>query len=230
MDTEKILNSMKKPKVFVPIIVVVALIVGGLSVWSYRKGVDNQGERRQERVEKTYQSAQNSLSTCLDQGRTAAQVTEQEFEQLKSILVDVASARYVDKDGNPTNAADAIGGGQLFSMVQEAYPSIDQASFQNLQTIVVGCRDEYQGAQDRLFNEVAEFDTWVQEDNVWNQGIKNNFPTDTLDAVDLGTGEVLKGQAALDYMSRVILVGDARDAYTDGELDEQDLFEEEGGN
>ncbi|MBP9738353.1 hypothetical protein KBD20_01555 [Candidatus Saccharibacteria bacterium] len=230
MDTEKILNSMKKPKVFVPIIVMVALIVGGLSVWSYRKGVDNQGERRQERVEKTYQSAQNSLSTCLDQGRTAAQVTEQEFEQLKSILVDVASARYVDKDGNPTNAADAIGGGQLFSMVQEAYPSIDQASFQNLQTIVVGCRDEYQGAQDRLFNEVAEFDTWVQEDNVWNQGIKNNFPTDTLDAVDLGTGEVLKGQAALDYMSRVILVGDARDAYTDGELDEQDLFEEEGGN
>ncbi len=221
---------MKKPKVFVPIIVMVALIVGGLSVWSYRKGVDNQGERRQERVEKTYQSAQNSLSTCLDQGRTAAQVTEQEFEQLKSILVDVASARYVDKDGNPTNAADAIGGGQLFSMVQEAYPSIDQASFQNLQTIVVGCRDEYQGAQDRLFNEVAEFDTWVQEDNVWNQGIKNNFPTDTLDAVDLGTGEVLKGQAALDYMSRVILVGDARDAYTDGELDEQDLFEEEGGN
>lgn len=230
MDTEKILNNLKKPKIFIPVIMVVALIIGIFSVWSYRKGVDNEGEKLQERVEQTYQSAQNSLSTCLDQGRTAAQVTQQEFEQLKSILVDVASARYVDENGDPTNAADALGGGQLFSMIQEAYPNIDQASFQNLQAIVVGCRDEYQGAQDRLFNEVREFETWILTDNVFNQGIKNNFPTDTLDAVDLGTGETLKGQAALDYMSRVILVGEARDAYTDGELDEQDLFGEGGGN
>lgn len=212
-----------KPKYLAPVVVVV-LLIGVFSVWSYRKGVGNQGERMQERIETAHRNAQTELSKCLDQGRVGAQVAQQEFDQIKGILVDTASARYVDKDGNPTNAAESIGGGQLFSVVQEAYPSIDQSTFQDLMGVVVGCRDGFANEQKRLFHEINDFNTWVQQDNVWNQGIKNNFPTKTLTALDYASGKTLKGQDALDYMSRVILVKDARDSYATGDQTDQDLF------
>lgn len=222
------MTQLRKPRVLIPVVGAVALLVVVLSVWQYHISVTNEGEALQERVEQTYESAQNSLSTCLDQGQTAAQVADQEFDRLKDILIDVASARYVDGQGNPTGASQALGGGVFFSAVFEAYPNISQQGFQNLQAVVVGCRDEYQGSQDRLFNEVREFETWIQVGNVFNQWIKNNFPTDSLDAEDYGTGDLLVGQPALEYMSRVIMVVEARDAYRDGELGEQDLFGDSG--
>lgn len=220
----QIMNYLRKPAVFVPLGTLLLVVVVGLGIWQYRKDIENQGEQLQERVEQTYKMAQNSLSTCLDQGRVAAQVADREFEQLKGILAEVVSARYVDEDGNPTGASEALGGGMLFSAVAESYPDIDQTSFQNLQAVAVGCRDEYQGSQDRVFNEVREFETWILTDNIFNQGIKNNFPSDALDVADLSSDEVLVGAAALNYMSRVILVDEAADAYRDGRLDEQDLF------
>jgi len=227
---DSFIENIKKPKVFIPIIAGVLLIITAISFMSWRVDVRNDGEAKQETVERTHQNAQNSLSTCLDQGRTAAQVTEQEFKQLKEILVEVTSARYVDAEGDPTNASEAIGGGQLFSVVQEAYPDIDQSSFQNLQEVVVGCRDAYQNAQDRLFAQIEDFDTWIQTGSLWSQGIHSSFPTDDLEVVNAATNEILREQAALDYMSRVIQVEDARQAYADGELPEQDLFNEDGGN
>lgn len=229
------LQNYLKPKFIIPAIVgvlVIALLIGVISVSSYRKGVGNEGERMQERVETAHRNAQVSLGKCFDQGKVGAQVAQQEFDQLKEIFVGAASARYVDEDGKPTNAAESIGGGQLFSMVQEAYPSIDQSTFQDLLGIVVGCRDEFAGKQEALFHEANLLTSWVQEDNIWNQGIKNNFPTDTLTVVDYQSGETLKGLAALDYMTRVITPKEARDSYTTGEQTDQDLFggDKEGGN
>lgn len=206
---------------------VVVLVIAGLLVWQYRVSQENEGEALQERVEQIHSSAQNSLSTCLDQGQVAAQVADAEFDRLKEILTDAVSARYVSQDGTATSASEALGGGQLFSAVVESYPEIDQASFQNLQDVVVGCRDEYQGSQDRLFNEIREFETWIQTGGIFSQGIREGFPTDGLEVIDYSTGETVTGQEALNYMSRVIIVGDAREAYAEGELGEQDLFGED---
>ncbi len=203
---------------------VLAVFITFVSVVNYRKGIENEGEAMQERVEQIYQSAQNSLSTCLDQGQVAADVAVEEFKQLKDLLTEVIGARYIDNNGQPSSAETALGGGSLFSVIVEAYPTISQASFQNLQDVVVGCRDEYQGAQDRLFNEIRVFETWIQTDNFWNQGIKNNFPKNSLETINFATGETIHGQEALDYISRVILVGDAHAAYEDGQLPDQDLF------
>lgn len=214
--------------VMVAVTLVLAIIITFISVVNYRKGVENEGEAMQERVEQTLQNAQNSLSTCLDQGQVAAQVAVEEYKQLKDILTQVISARYVNPNGEPTSAEEAVGGGSLFSVIVEAYPTISPAIFENLQDVVVGCRDEYQGSQDRLFNEIQVFETWIQTDNFWNQGIKNNFPKDSLETVDFATGEIIHGQEALDYMSRVILVGEAHTAYQDGELPDQDLFGDDG--
>lgn len=206
------------------IAVVIALVITVASIMQYRISITNQGEKWQERIETRYQQAQTSLSNCLDSGRASAQVAEAEFERLKDILVDVTSARYEGPDNRPLDAEAALGTGRAFSMIVENYPTIDQRSWQSLQSTVVGCRKEFQGTQNLLFIDANEFDTWALTDNLFNQGIKDNFPTDELEVLDIANGETLRGQGALDYMTRVIMVAEARNAYESGTLGEQDLF------
>jgi hypothetical protein len=202
-------------------LVVMAIIV--VSIISYTFAIRNEGERREQRMTQLYSQSVNSLSTCIDQGRIAAQVSEREFETLKGILVGVAAARYVDGAGNDTDASEVIGGGQLFSAVIENYPSIDQRSWQNLQTVVVGCRDEFQGAQDRTLNEARTYNEWRVTDDMFNSQIKADFPSDELKVVT-ADGESLYGLAAYDRITRVVAVSDATMAFETGELGEQDLF------
>lgn len=218
----KFINRHKWPVVCLALMVVLALVWLATTNWVY--SVRNQGEAYQERIETLHKMSQNSLSTCIDQGAVAAQVTAQEYDTLKDLLTSVASARYVDENGNPTNASQVLGGGQFVSALQESYPEVDQRSWQNLQTLVVACRSEFQSAQDRLFIDAKDFETWIQRDNVFNHWIKDDFPTDDLDAVDLASGATLTGSAALEYMTRVIAVEEANQAFETGTLEQQDLF------
>ena len=215
-----------KKHLAIAVVVVLAVVAGitALSILQYRIAVTNEGEMLQENIETRYKNAQVSLSACLDKGRVAAQVTEREFELIRGILVDTASARYTDANGEPSPAAASIGTGRAFSGLAENYPTIDQRSWQSLQSTVVGCRDAFAGAQEALFYQANQLDQWTLSDNLFNQGIKDNFPTDELDVVDTATSTTLYGQGALDYMTRVIMVEDAREAYETGELGEQDLF------
>lgn len=206
--------------------IAVAVVVGiiALVIVQYAISVQNEGERMQERIETLYKSSQNSLSTCIDQGQIAAQVAVQERESLRETLTDVASARYTDASGNPTNATGVLGGGQLISMLQEQYPTIDPALFKNLQATVIGCRTQFQGAQDRLFIDARTFNEWRLSNNVFNSAIKGNFPSDELDVENLAAKQTVTGAAALAYMTRVITVEAANDAFESGTLAEQDLF------
>lgn len=212
----------KKHVVAVAAVAVVAIVVFG--TWVYSFGVRNEGEAMQERIEALYNQSRTSLSACIDQGNVAAQVTVQEYENLKDILTDVASARYVDAEGNPTNASGVLGGGQLISALSEQYPQIDQRGWLNLQSLVIGCRDDFRNAQDRVFIDAAGFEQWKLTDNPFNTWIKDDFPTSTLNVENLATGDMLTGQAALDYMTRVISVAEANEAFESGELGEQELF------
>ena len=204
-------------------IVAIGLII--LIVVSYTFSVRNEGERYEQRLTQLYNSSLNSLSTCIDQGSIAAQVTEKEFETLREILIEVTAARYVDSSGNDTDASEVLGGGQLFSAIVENYPTIDQRSWQNLQTLVVGCRDEFQGAQDRTQNEARTYNEWRVTDDIFNSWIKSEFPSDEL-KVTTADGTTLYGMAAYDRITRVVSVTEANDAFESGELAEQDLFED----
>lgn len=215
---------LKKNKVLV--IVLAALVVIGLiilGVVSYTFSVKNEGERQEQDLTALYNQSLNSLSTCVDQGRTAAQVTEQEYQTIKETLVEVASARYVDADGQPTSASGVLGGGQLISALQENYPQIDQRDWQNLQTLVVGCRDEFQGSQDRIQVTAAAYNRWRVSDDILSQGIKSGFPSNELKVVK-PNGETVYGQAAYDRITRVVSAEDANTAFESGSLGEQDLF------
>ena len=221
MDVKKLVTDNKK---WVVRGTVLAVIIAVIVSVGYIFHIRNQGEAYQEQIEALYKQSRNSLSTCIDQGRTAAQVTEREFEVLSDTLTDVASARYVDEAGNPTSAEDVLGGGALISALQESYPQVDQRSWQNLQTLVVGCRSEFQSAQDRVFVHSAQFEEWIYQDNLFTTVIKGQFPTKDLDVENLATGETLTGADALEYMTRVISVEEANKAFETGTLEEQDLF------
>jgi hypothetical protein len=190
----------------------------------YTISVRNEGEVMQNRIEALYKTSQNSLSTCIDQGAVAAQVAAKERESLRDTVTDIVSARYTDASGNPTNASGALGGGQFISMLQEQYPTVDSSLFKNLQATVIGCRTQFQGAQDRLFIDTQNFENWRQTNNVFNTSIKEGFPSKELDVQNLKTGETVTGDAALAYMTRVITVEAAKDAFASGTLEEQDLF------
>lgn len=196
------------------VVVIVALVIIN-SIFATR----NQGEQFEQRMSQLYSSAVNSLSTCLDQGEVAAQVTSEEFDRLKDIMVGVAASRYE----NESDATEALGGGSAFSAVVENYPSINQDSWQNLQTVVVGCRDEFQGSQDRVLNEARLFNEWRVTDDVFNSWIKAEFPSNEL-VITTGTGERLYGPAAYDRITRVVAVGEAVTAYETGVLETQELY------
>ena len=195
---------------------VVIIIV---SYISYTINVRNEGERQEQDLTALYSQSMNSLSTCFDQGNVAAQVTQQEYETLKDILVGAVSARYVDNEGNPTNAAGALGGGQLISALQEQYPQIDQRSWQNLQTLVIGCRDEFQGKQDRIQSFAANYNKWRVSEDLSNFWIKSEFPSNELKVVT-ASGDTLYGLSAYDRIVRVVAVDEAITAFETGQLEE----------
>jgi hypothetical protein len=215
-----------KNKVLVAVLgslVVIGVVI--LGVIQFNFSVRNEGERQEQDLTALYNESVNSLSTCISQGSIAAQVTEQEFETIKEILVQVAAARYVDAAGNPTDASGVIGGGQLISALQENYPQIDQRSWQNLQTLVVGCRDEFQGSQDRIQVTAAAYNRWRVSDDLLTAPIKADFPSDELKVV-LPSGDTLYGQSAYDRITRVVSVEEANTAFQTGTLEQQDLFGE----
>lgn len=206
----------------------IGLIAVGVLVvvfMSWKINIENQGEALQERIEEAHANSRIALSACIDQGNLGAQTAEEEFDRIGEILLEVAAARY--NDGSSAEAA--LGQeGALFSVIFEAYPDIDPTSFQNLQAIVVGCRDAFANAQERVQANVVALDTWIVAAPFRQNWIRNNFPTETLDAVSVdpatGAEVTLTGQDALDYLERPVLVADADTAFESGELEEQDLF------
>jgi len=194
-------------------------VLGVVIVKSYTLSIQNEGQRKEQDLTALYKESVNSLSTCIDKGRTAAQVTEEEFQKIKEILVETAAARYQ----NDSAATSALGGGQLISALQENYPTVDQRDWQNLQTLVVGCRGDFQDKQDRIQAYAADFNKWRVSDDIFNSSIKAQFPDKELALVE-PDGTTLRGQDAYDRITRVVTVAEANTAFDSGLLGAQDLF------
>lgn len=200
----------------VAIIIVIGMIAGVIASWI--NSIGNEGEQKQNNIIALQTRVELDISTCLDSGATAAQVAQQEFTQLKDVLVNVTAARYEGGNGALSQ------GGPLISALQENYPQIDQSTWRKLSDIVVGCRQDVADSQKRLQDYVADFRTWTTGGGLFETSIRNNYPNELLVTVDRTTGAQLTGKAALDYLSRVISVKAAKDAMKSGELPDQELF------
>jgi hypothetical protein len=203
-------------------LVVIAGIV--FSVLNWRNNISNDGYNRERDIVTLQAGMENEISKCLDKGRIAAQVTQKEFDSVKEILINTTAARYVGKDGKSTGATPALGGGAFVSSLHEAYPTIDTSTFKRLMSIVVGCRDDVGDSQDKLQLFSGDFDKWRNTGGLFAKSVRNNFPDDRLHTVNRQTGERLKGEDALEYLTRLITVEEAQNAIKTGTMPGQNLF------
>lgn len=226
-DTFDLGAFVKKHLKLISILGVIALVgIIVFSYFAYTISLRNEGERQEQTLTALYGTSINELSTCYDQGEVAAQVTEREYESIKEILVGATAARYVDASGNTTNASGALGGGQLISALQEQYPNIDQSSWQALQSLVIGCREDFLGSQNRILATAENYNQWRVSENMFNGWVLDEFPSDELRIVT-ASGETLYGMSAYDRIVRGVPVDKAIEAFETGELESQNLFGDE---
>ena len=203
----------------IALVVVVIVAVFTVSTINMIKGTFNEGERMEQKLTALYSNSLGTLSECLDKGRVAAQVSVEEFERLKDVLTEVVGVRY--EEGS--DVSEVLGGGSAFSAIVEAYPQIDQRSWQNLQVVVVGCRGEFQAAQERIQADASIYEQWRVSEDAFNGWIKEQFPSDELFVIT-PSGVPLDGRAAFEHITRVVTLEEANKAFESGVLGEQDLF------
>lgn len=211
-------------KAGIALALVIVIFIVWLSYASWKQGINNEGARLQNNIVALERKVETQLSTCLDNSRVGAQVAEKEFDAIKDVLTSVASARYVDDNGDSTNASAALGGGAFISALQENYPQIDQSTWKRLMDIVIGCRKDVRDDQDRLQHDAADFKTWTQTGGVFSSKIRNNYPDEKLTVYNALDKRQVTGAEALEYLTRVIKTSEATQAIDTATMPDQDLF------
>lgn len=203
----------------IPVVIAVIVVGGGLyGVLSWVNGVQNEGETKQNDIVQLQKNMVNDISKCLDTGAVQAQIVGQEYATMKDILVSVTAARY---EGDNASLGQ---GGAMFSALTENYPQISQESWARLSGVIIGCRKDVGDAQEQLQGAITRFKTWSSTGGIFETRIRDDFPTDALTTTNALTSEKLKGEAALEYLGRLITVKDAQKAVQDGTMPDQQFF------
>lgn len=187
-----------------------ALLLGVVLLISF-VNIHNTGVSKENTLNGQYKINQNELSTCLTKIKDSSNLTKAEVAAMTEALTEAIKGRY---DGRTPNA------GAMFSAIVEDYPDLAQydTAFQRAFVVIIGCRDDYKGAQNKLTDQIRDFDTWRQK---WPTSWLTDTPSDRLRA------DSLRGEPALEQMRRLVLTQDALDAYNDGVLDYENPWEEE---
>lgn len=180
---------------------VAVLALCGMAAFMGRVHIENTGSDMQRRIVGLQQRMEESVSPCLDAGRASTRMTAAEFEPVKRVLVNVAMARYEDDRGMLT--VD----GPMVAKLHETHPEIGVTTWNTLTRTVVDCRQAIVGRQQQLHAAVGEFDAWRQQHDVF--GVRNDFPTADLEAIDPHSGQLVRGPQALEALTFVISGGAA---------------------
>lgn len=129
------------------IVAVLVLFIGGLicSVWTV--ATYNRQVHLSNLIEAKVEANKTDLSNLKSKFSEVAQVTDEQMSRLSELFNGYASARTKDSAG------------ALSSWVKEAVPNVDQATFTNLQNIIVASRDGWTNRQKELVDQVREYNT-----------------------------------------------------------------------
>ena len=125
------------------IILLVLFVVGGSVVGTFNQEVALRTTLEQKMVDN--RSEFDNMWKKISQ---VAQVTDAQKNAIKDIVVGYASARSQGRDG----------AGSFVNAVREVVPSMDTATFNNLQNIIVGSRDGFTMRQKELLDLKREHD------------------------------------------------------------------------
>jgi hypothetical protein len=205
------------PKWVIPVGIVAIVVVLLFTLFVTKNGVTNTGNKKEATLNAQYNDNSNYLSDCITRIRESAGVVKGQTAALDQVLTDAIKGRY------DQGSSAQVGGGQLFSAIKEAYPDLSAigTGFDKVLTVVNGCRTDYRDIQTKLQHMIADFDSW-RTGSFTVRTFGGGFPNNNLKAAKGDT--ILHGQAALDQMSTVVLVKEAKQAQTTHEITPEDPF------
>ena len=187
------------------------LLLGGMGIYSYCNGLQQEGVAQETGLNAQYLDNQNELSTYISTFYETIGVANLKSDKLDQILTDAVKGRY---DGK-TSAQP--GQGQLFSAIVEAYPTIDLTIYDKIVDFIHAGREAYKQKQTKLLDMLRAYDKWRDSGMVQKRVIRGmGFPSDGLEA---RIGKTVKhGAEAREQMYLIVLTDSTTDAYGNGHL------------
>lgn len=189
-------ESKKNRMIAIFLAVTVTLVLGYFGYIMWRSSIQNEGSSLQIDILALQKAASEPVSKCLDTGRTAAGVSDQAFAPVKQTLLNVAVARYAD--------GVVEGDGLVASASQDGSGIVNPVTWKTLLGAAVVCRQNVDDQLRQLKWAVDTFDAWRQSGNFFEKMVRNNFPTNALEAIDPRSGERVRGVKALEVLTHDI--------------------------
>ncbi len=201
MNSDKILELLKKPGVIIGLIVAAVLLFGTISVIGTYTSVRNEGRTQELSMNAQWKNTQTRYGQFRMGMADKLAIAREKRDAINKILVDAVSGRY-DKQGQPgTVNQDAV-----FSAIKEAYPDLKGLNiFDQLIVDIQAGREAFAKDQETMADMVRSYNSWRETGSFLHPTFVKwaGFPSDVLEA-RVGD-KVYHGQAALDKMNTVIV-------------------------
>lgn len=201
MNTEKILELLKKPKVIIGLIVAAVLLFGTVSVIGTYTSVRNDGRNMELSMNAHWKNTQTRYGQFRMGMADKMAIAREKRDAINKILVDAVSGRY-DKQGQPGTVDQQA----VFSAIVEKYPDLKGLDiFDQLIIDIQAGREAFAKDQETMADMVRSYNSWRTTGSFLHPTFVEwaGFPSDILEA-RVGD-KVYYGQEALDKMSTVIM-------------------------
>ncbi len=198
-------------KKFIVIGVIAALVLGIFSVISTYTSIRNEGTRTELSITAKYKAMQASYGQDRLAFTDQLGISRDKRDAMDKILTDAVSGRY-NKAGSPQ-----VDNGKLFSAITEAYPDLSGLNiYDKIMDFVTKMRSKFAQDQAQVAEMIKDYNTWRETGSFLHPTLVKwaGFPSDALEVQ--ANGNVYRGQAALDKMSRPIVGSDTGQIFDTG--------------
>jgi hypothetical protein len=212
MNTDKILELLKRPKVIIALIVAAVLIFGAVSVIGTYTSVRNEGRNQELAMSAHWKNTQSRYGQFRMGMADKMTIAREKRDAINKILVDAVSGRY-DKANQPGTVDQQA----LFSAIKEAYPDLSGLNiFDGLITDIQAGREAFAKDQETMADMVRSYNAWRTTGSFLHPTFVDwaGFPSDVLEA-RVGD-KTYKGEEALEKMSKVIVGQDTGEIFDTG--------------
>jgi len=212
MNTDKILEALKKPKVIIGLIVAAVVLFIGISVIGTYTSVRNEGRSQELAMTAHWKNTQSRYGQFRLGMADKLAIAREKRDAINKILVDAVAGRY-DKANQPGTVDQQA----VFSAIVEAYPDTKGLDiFDGLLKDIQAGREAFAKDQETMADMVRSYNSWRTTGSFLHPTFVNwaGFPSPTLEA-RVGD-KVYTGQEALDKMSKVIVGQDTGEIFDTG--------------
>lgn len=200
-------------KLIITLGVVGALLLGVFGIYGKYNSLQMTAASYETGLNAQYLDNQNELSTYISKFYESVGIANLKSDKMDQIISDAVKGRY---DGN---SSAKVGGGQLFSSIKEAYPTLDMSQYDRILDLISAGRDSYKQKQSKLIDMLRAFDAWRVGSGAINKLLIGwmHIPDDELQARIGKT--VTRGREAEDQMWTIVTTASTQKAYDTGTMD-----------